>query len=251
MKLPLHLFAWPSRHNVHLALPLFLVVSFLLHVAGVAIFQVSYPRAHANSERSAEVYFLRAGTPEAARLAPMLAASDPALFSPGIISARDAWDVPETVYVANFDAEKPSLEALSPRSPGTVFGPPVARGPVTESVSPYRPAKSRTGGLPTTVRLEGGLKGRTLTPPKEARFSSAQVKDMNPTSFLVAVSPEGLPMHIFPIFSPKATANDALRQSAQRYLAACRFSPDGSKQESVWGTVTFLWGQDVERTVER
>lgn len=250
MKLPLHLFSWPSRQNVHLALPIFLVVSFLLHVAGIAIFQVSYPRSHANSERSAEVYFLRAGSPEAARLAPMLAASDPALFSPGIVSARDAWDVPETVYVANFDAEKPSLDALPPRSPGSSLPATTATGPVTAASGVAQPKKSRQPGLPTTVRLEGALKGRTFTAPQGQAFSSALVKDMNPTSFLVAVSPEGLPMHIFPMSSQKATANDALAQSALRYLAASRFSPSPGEPSPVWGTVTFLWGRDVERTAQ-
>lgn len=247
MKLPLHLFAWPSRHNVHLALPIFLVVSFLLHVAGIAIFQVSYPRSNAGGERSAEVYFLRTGSPEAARLAPMLAASDPALFSPGIISARDAWEVPETVYVANFDAEKPTLEALPPRPPGSFLPSTASAGPVTISPNVARSSKSRSPGLPTTIRLEGALKNRTITAPQNPHFSSVPVKDMNPTSFLVAVSPDGLPMHIFPMYSQKAAANDALAQSALRYLAASRFSPDTSGQQPVWGTVTFLWGQDVER----
>lgn len=247
MKLPLHLFAWPSRHNVHLALPIFLVISFLLHVAGIAIFQVSYPRSHASAERSAEVYFLRAGSPEAARLAPMLAASDPALFSPGIISARDAWEVPETEYVANFDAEKPTLADLPPRPPGSFLPSTAAAGPVTAGTVVARSKKTRAPGLPTTVRLEGALKDRTLTAPKDLHFSSVPVKDMNPTSFLVAVSADGLPMHIFPMFSQKAAANDALAQSALRYLAASRFSPNPDGTQPVWGTVTFLWGQDVER----
>ncbi len=82
MKLPLHLFAWPSRHNVYLALPLMIVLSLGLHIAGVAVFQVAYPRSHASLERSAEVYFLRAGSPEAARIAPLLAASDQPSFLP-------------------------------------------------------------------------------------------------------------------------------------------------------------------------
>ncbi|MEI6340005.1 MAG: hypothetical protein WCQ57_15720, partial [Verrucomicrobiota bacterium] len=64
MKLHLHLFDWPSRHNVHLALPLMLVLSFVLHAACVVVFQVDYPRTHASPEHSAEVFFLCPGSPE-------------------------------------------------------------------------------------------------------------------------------------------------------------------------------------------
>ena len=38
MKLRIHLFEWPSRHNVHLALPLMLVLSFVLHAASIFLF---------------------------------------------------------------------------------------------------------------------------------------------------------------------------------------------------------------------
>ena len=43
MKLRIHLFEWPSRHNVHLALPLMLVLSFALHAASMFLFHTSLP----------------------------------------------------------------------------------------------------------------------------------------------------------------------------------------------------------------
>ena len=57
----IHLFEWPSRHNVHLALPIMLVLSFLLHAACMFIFHATFPRSEGSRERSATVYiFCRA-----------------------------------------------------------------------------------------------------------------------------------------------------------------------------------------------
>lgn len=249
MKLPLHLFAWPSRHNIHIALPLFIILSLALHIAGVAVFQVAYPRSHPSPQRSAEVYFLQPGSAAAARLAPLLAASDPALFSPGIISGRDAWIVPETPYVANFDIDRPRLDPLPPANTTGFLPPTTSTGPVTPSVQTSPSPKKQTPGLPTALLLEGGLKGRTLTPPQNIKFSSTLTKEMTPTAFLVAVSPDGLPLHIFPmhVLSRNTYGHETLDQDALRYLAASRFSPLPDSAEPVWGTVVFLWGNDVEK----
>lgn len=247
MKHERHLFAWPSRHNVHLALPLMLVLSFLLHAACVLIFQVTYPRANGGRERSAQVYFLRPGSAEAARIAPMLEASDPALFSPGQPFGRDVWKVPETAYVASFDWEKPGLTGLpsdstarfSPSSSGS------GRNAVTltapKASSPLQP------GLPTMVKLGGALAGRTVTPPQNGKFSIIDVKSLKSTEFLLAVSPDGYPLHIFP---QRSSGNEILDRAALRYLTGSRFSRDTASKEAVWGTATFVWGSDVQRERE-
>lgn len=249
MKLPLHLFAWPSRHNVQLALPLMILLSLGLHVAGVAVFQVAYPRSHASPERSAEVYFLKPGSAEAAKIAPLLAASDPALFSPGVITGRDAWKLPETAYAANFDTDQPILDPLPAETPGSFLPDTASTGPVTSNVAALGETKKRAPGLPTVLRLEGGLKGRAITPPANLPFASTRTKEMPPTTFLLAVSPDGLPLHIFPlhVFSRQTSGNEDLDQTALRYLAASRFSPDPATTEPAWGTAVFLWGDDVRR----
>ena len=108
MKLRIHLFEWPSRHNVHLALPLMLVLSFLLHAACLFIFQATLPRSESSREHSAVAYALLPNSPEAAKIGPMLAASDPALFSTTKIIGQKAWKLPETAYVASFDEEVPA-----------------------------------------------------------------------------------------------------------------------------------------------
>ena len=95
MKLRIHLFEWPSRHNVHLALPIMLVLSFFLHAACMFIFHATFPRSEGSRERSVAVYHLLPGSPEAAKVAPMLAASDPALFSSTKIFGHNVWKLPE------------------------------------------------------------------------------------------------------------------------------------------------------------
>ncbi len=113
MKLRIHLFEWPSRHNVHLVLPIMLVVSFLLHAASLFIFQATFPRSEGSRERSAMIYYLLPESPEAVRIAPMLAASDPALFSSAKIFGREARKLPKTPYVASFDKESPGSRSLA------------------------------------------------------------------------------------------------------------------------------------------
>jgi hypothetical protein len=249
VKIDLHLFDWPSRHNVHLTLPLMLVLSFVLHAACAAVFQVAYPRSQASPERSAEVYFLQPGTPEAVQMAPLLAASDPALFSPGQLFGRDVWKLPETVYVASFDSEKPALSPLPATASGPVLPAVLSTGPVVGKQQHVEAkAVDRATGPPTVLKLGGALAGRTMTPPAEFLFSAPPKQGLIPAEFLIAVSPDGLPMHLFP---QNSSGNEKLDRAALSYLAAARFSPDAAGNEPAWGTATFLWGADVERKTEQ
>lgn len=244
-----HLFAWPSRHNIHIALPLFIVLALVLHIAGFMVFRVAYPRSHGSPERSAEVYFLQPGSQAAIRLAPILAASDPALFSPGELSERGAWTLPESPYVANFDIDRPSLDQMPAGSLSSSLPPTITPGPVALPREKTSSKTTRAPGLPTAIRLEGSLQDRSITPPSEAKFASTLTREMTPTSFLVAVSPDGLPLHIFPmhILSRSASGHEILDQDALRYLAGSRFSPAPNTTEPAWGTVVFQWGDDVEK----
>lgn len=245
MKLDLHLFDWPSRHNVHLALPLMLVLSFVLHAACVVVFQVAYPRSGASPERSAEVFFLRPGSPEAVQMAPLLTASDPALFSPGQLFGRDVWKLPETVYVASFDAEKPVLSALPAAESGLVLPPVTSFGPISRAPSGKQAAPEP--GLPTALRLGGDLAGRVVTPPAEFHFLAPARQALAPAEFLICISPDGRPMHLFP---QSSSGNEKLDRAALRYLAGARFSRDDPGGQPAWGTATFLWGADIEREKE-
>jgi len=242
VRLGLPIFAWPSRHNVHLVFPLMLIFSFLLHASCVLLFSVTYPRSKSAAPKSAEVFFLQPGSREEAALAPFLNAEDPALFSPGQVFGRHVWKLPETAYVPSFDVKSPSLEPLPPGAAQPML-PPVSEAEFVGLKAP--PPISGTPGLATTMRLGGGLAGRSFTPPAGFAFT-APGQALTPTSFMVAVSPDGLPMHLIPL--PQATSgSDSLDRAALRYLAGTRFAADPAAHDSVWGTATFLWGADVAR----
>lgn len=282
MKLPARLgllFEWPSRHNIHIVLPFMLVLAFLLHIAGIAAFQILRPRSRPSPERDAQVWFLSPSSPEYARLLPRLEASDPALFSAGRASGRDVWKLPETAYVPSFDAEPPRLEPYPAQKDAAPALPPLAR---TGPAHTYRPTAkpSPVPGLPTMVKLSGGLSGWTLIPPANAPgFNAQQNKALTPTVFLIALSPDGTPLHVFP--DPDRTSgNETLDRAALRHLLTSRYQPPSgvsspaavsdsapnannlpANQQSTpasdpknlkeagtaWGTATFLWGADVKR----
>ena len=240
-----HLFDWPSRHNVHLALPIMLVVSAGLHVAGVAAFQVVRPRAQAAPERSAQVYFLAPGSAEAARLAPLLAASDPALFSPAHAGGRGGWNLPETAYAPSFDAAPPALLAAPAPADPPVLPAVSSSRPVSENTSLARPLPPARPGFPTMVTFDGPLAGRSVTAPAEFSFRvipADGLKSLPAAEFLVAVSPEGRPLHFFP---RKSSGSEALDRAALQYLAGARVSADTGATAPAWGTATFHWGVDI------
>ncbi len=251
MKLRIHLFEWPSRHNVHLALPIMLVLSFFLHAACIFIFQATFPRSEGSRERSATVYALLPGSPEAAKIAPMLAASDPALFSSTKIFGRNVWKLPETAYVSSFDEETPVLAPL-PAPPPSQFLPPASgTAPVAAAAFVPKPAPPREPPVPTAVRFGGALERRAWTPPQNFDFATVAVlprQGLAPAEFLVAVSPDGLPMHLFP---QRSSGNENLDRAALQYLAGCRFAAAPSELEPAWGTATFVWGADIRQDSQR
>lgn len=241
------LFDWPTRHHVHLVLPLMLVVSFGLHAVGVVVFRASHPRSQASPERPAQIWFLPPGSPEAARVMPMLEASDPALFSPAQISARDIGSRPDTVYVPSFDSESPELAPL----PGEIIktlgpvGPLMAAirsGPIRGEPLPVQP------GIPTRLKTGGGLSGREVALPADASFHAPPRPGLLPQEFLVSVSPEGRVLHVFPLNS---SGNETLDREALQVLTRARFSAAAEETDPVWGTATFLWGVDVYREKTR
>lgn len=241
-----HLFDWPSRHHVHLALPVMLVISAGLHVAGILVFQQTHTRAKTHSERGAKAYFLAPGSAEAAKLAPLLAASDPALFSPAHPSVRDIWKLPETTYLASFDANAPALLTAPPSSAKIQLPPVSSAGPVTRDFAPAPAAQKPQPGIPTAVTFGQQLAGRAVTPPENFSFSVVPadgLKSLEPASFLIAVSPEGRTLYFF---LRRSSGSEALDRAALRYLAETRFATSGDA-EPAWSSATFHWGADVLR----
>ena len=242
MKRSGYLFEWPSRHNVHIALPLLLVVSFFMHALGVLLFQVTYPKSSGPSTRSAQVVFLMPGSKEANLIQPMLSASDPALFSPAQAFDRDRRDLPETDYIASFDASRPSLAPLpAGKTSSTAATPRYFDQKAPETFSP-----ARMSGPATRVELGGGLFGRSFTPPDAGQLPLPALQGLAPAEFLVAVSPEGKALHIIPQAAPGEEAVDPEALSyALRYLSLTRFAPQPGDAPA-WGTVSFEWGADIQ-----
>jgi outer membrane biosynthesis protein TonB len=246
LKLRIHLFEWPSRHNVHLALPIMLVLSFLLHAGSLFLFHATFPRSGGSPEQSAAVNYILPDSPEAAKLAPMLAASDPALFSSQVFGPN-VWNLPKTTYVASFDQEATALKPL-PAPPPSQFLPPYAgTSPVTVAAVVPKPPQLREPALPTILRFSGALEERAWTPPADPQFSETIAltrQGLAPAEFLVAVSPEGLPLHFFP---QQSSGDEDLDRAALRYLAGCRFTPSPREAGTTWGTATFVWGGDIRQ----
>lgn len=241
------LFDWPTRHHVHLVLPLMLVVSFALHALGVVVFRAARPQSRPSPERAARVWFLPPGSPQAARVMPMLAASDPAVFSPGEISARDRLSRPESEYVPSFDSESPELVPL-PEAGRKMLGP---VGPVVAAVRSDSPAPApppARPGLPTRLRPGGDLADREVALPADAAFHAPPRQGLLPLEFLVSVSPQGRVLYLFPMNS---SGNETIDREALRVLTRARFAARKEAPGATWGTATFLWGADVDRVKNR
>jgi outer membrane biosynthesis protein TonB len=244
VKLRIHLFEWPSRHNVHLALPLMLVLSFALHAASMFLFHTAFPSSNGSAERIASITYILPGSPEASKLAPILAASDPALFSPADVGPN-VWDLPKTAYVASFDEETPDLRPLPAPAPSEFLPPEPGTAPVTEATIVPKASLAPQPAPPTSVQFGGGLEKRAWTPPEGFKFSDVRALTQQgraPAEFLVAVSPDGLPLHFFP---QQSSGDENLDRAALRYLAGCRFAPAPAETEPAWGTALFLWGGDI------
>jgi hypothetical protein len=224
-----------------------LVLSFFLHAGCLFIFHATFPSSEASRERSATVYSLLPGSAEAARIEPMLAASDPALFSSTKVFGRNVWKLPRTAYVASFDEEVPALTTLPAPLPSQFLPPDSGTTPVSVATVVARTPPAREPSVPTAVRFGGSLERRAWTPPQNLDFATLGIlprQGLMPAEFLIAVSPDGLPMHLFP---QRSSGDENLDRTALKYLAGCRFEAAPSDREPAWGTATFVWGADVKQ----
>jgi len=239
VKLPLSHFEWPSRHNIHIALPLMIVVAFLLHAACIMVFQITDVRAPRRADRSAQVYFLRTDSTEAGGIRALLDASDPSLFSPEQRGEREAWRSPETAYTASYEANPPSLAPLPAAQLKT---PPLAIAPLSREMGP--PKFPPQAGLPTEVRFSGDLARRAFTPPDKFEFLAPTKIVLRPIEVLVGVAADGRVIHIAPL--EESSGNEILDRCAIEYLARGRFAPGAAG----WGVARFLWGNDIRRSTD-
>ena len=157
---------WPSRHNaLRSAAHAHALVS--PHAASMFLFHTAFPRSNGSAEQVLPSPILP-GSPEAAKLAPILAASDPALFSSADVGPN-VWNLPKTAYVASFDEETPDLKPCRRRVHPSSFPRSRHRAgdgrhdcPQGNAGSPACSAHERWFG--------GGLEKRAWTPPEGFSF---------------------------------------------------------------------------------
>lgn len=236
------LFEWPSRHNVHLALPLMMVLAFLFHVGGIFLFQASYPTDTRPEIRSAQVYFLRPGSPEAASVMPLITARDPGLFSPSSSEERDIWKLPATEYTPSFEKVRPRMEAFPappPEGLDRVWSPaPVAYPSLHQQIQ-----ASKLVAAPTRIVGADELHARSFDLLSDVSFSALEQQNLKPTAFLVAVAPEGTVKYALP---QSSSGNETLDAQALSALRKGKFSPIQADRDA-WGIISFYWGSDVTR----
>lgn len=237
------LFDWPERHHLHLFFPLALAFAAALHFASFFLFQISYPAVQARPLRTAEAYFLSPQSPAAAKLAPLIGASDPALFSPSQSSGRPNWDLSEAGYTASFDETKPQF-AEWPETAGDEARPQFWKPQPVNAGAGARPEAKSAPGANTVIRLGGELAERSFESSSSPVYHALPKQSLKPVQFLVAVSPEGRALHVFRLI--QSSGNEQLDKTASQALLQGKFSP-GPGNSPAWGTVTFHWGADVRR----
>ena len=147
--------------------------------------------------------------------------------------------------VASFDEETPELKPLPRPGPSEFLPPDPGTAPVTVATIVPKASPVSQPAPPTTLQFGGGLEKRAWTPPEGFKFSDVRALTQQgraPAEFLVAVSPDGRPLHFFP---QQSSGDENLDRAAIRYLAGGRFAPAPSETEPAWGTALFLWGGDI------
>jgi hypothetical protein len=240
------LFDWV--HDSRRLLALWLLVAIGLHAGAYALFRLRYPAPETPRISNATLYVLPPGSPQAARLAPFLAAADPALLAPERYDPSVAGVEPAIPpYQPSYAAAAPELAPLP--DPQHRILPPLLRdfGPV-----PIADAVARRTPLPpphsaTRIQFSAELLDRAPREIPKAKFTARPGDSLPAASFLISVAPDGRVLQVL----PEGTGpNEALIDAASRLLMRLRFAR-GRDSRITWGAATFHWGLDVKREEPR
>jgi hypothetical protein len=226
-----HVFHWPSVYPIRLLLPVMLVVSVLLHAAGLYLVRAeAAPRGVALPPRPARITVLPDGAASV-----LLAARDPSWLDPGRYRDRllpaPRWQRPP--------------RALQPETPALVAAPP---GPAAETwISALPPLAVRArlepssapqapGLAPVTARFDAG--GPEVTEEVLERLRAAAPAGAAPglpTEMLVVLDASGAARHVWLL---RSCGVPALDSAAQRAVQLSRFgaSPGGHR-----GVLRVVW----------
>lgn len=239
------LYDWAAAQNAPRRLTLWLLIALLLHGGTFLLFRVVWPPAVPVRVSDAGIYLLIPGSPEAERLAPFLAASDPALFAPERNRSSVLPDPTIPSYRPSFAVAAPPLVPLPDTQPRIL--PPLLRdlGPVPVAEKSPRVPSVATPAEKTQIVFSENLATRAPADWPEMNFTARPGDPLPPTGFLIAVAPDGRVLHVM-----KDGPGDVLDDDASQYLMHLRFGRGGDAG-TVWGIATFHWGRDVKRREPR
>lgn len=235
-------FHWPSRHSVHLLLPLMLMVSGLLHVAGIWVFGLARSEGTPKRVRPAVSYFASPAVGTPADILRSIAARDPSLYSAMASEIPAATPIGGTDYQPLYQEFIPTFEPLP--DPAVADLPPIVpRGALTPPRPPlptFSPAKT----VPSRVEFDHALEARLK--PVRILLPGTLPKGVAPapSTFLIAVDPDG---HIRFAFPMDSSGSEALDRAALRTLRTMRLREAPGSEAETWGSCTFFWGNDVSK----
>jgi len=239
------MFDWADEGRRRLAL--WVIAALVLHAAAYALLRINYPRPEPARISDATLYVLPPDSPAAARLAPFLAAADPALFAAERSDRIGQPAPPIPAYQPSYATDRPELLPLPDAQPRVL--PPLLRDfgpvPVSEPATPHPTAPAPAAD--TQILFSSSLSGRAPAERPKAKFTARPGDQLAPTRFLLAVAPDGRVLHVL---RDGATRNVALDDAASRLLMRIWFHR-GDDSQVAWGTATFYWGLDVKREEPR
>lgn len=238
MKSPVLTFEWPTRHRIHILLPVMVVLAALAHGAIFFLFAVRQPTPRAGGPNPAQVYFLPPGSATQIQLAALLSSADPALFAPGRGLPAEA--PMESVYTPQYlegsvdFAQPPKPTPVAPESK-TFQG--AVEIPRRTSATPQNRSPS-----PTRLRASTPIASRLPADLPATGFQTRSPEIPPPACFLIALSPEGDLRHVV---TDRSTGEADLDKAAIQFLRGISFLPVDSR-ETQWGFVEFQWGRDLQ-----
>ncbi len=256
------LFDWASAQESGRRLALWLIVAVLLHGCAYLLFRVSYPPPSSPRISDATLYVLLPDSPQARKLAPFLAAKDPALFAPEKMHGQELQTPPIPAYEPSYAVSTPQLVPLPDSQPRVL--PPLIRdfGPVPVTEPPVEPLSLPPPATKTRVLFSAALQARAPQKWPKARFTARPGDQLAPAQFLIAIAPDGRVLHVLKdsdsaaLRGPGSSGiapgddNQALDDEALQFLMSLWFQR-GPDSRTAWGTATFHWGLDVHREEPR
>ncbi len=235
------LFDWASAQDGVRRLALWLLAAAALHAGAYLLFRVTYPTPTPARISDATLYVLLPNSPEVRRLAPFLAAADPALFAPEKMHGQEMLAPSIPAYEPSYAVATPQLEPL-PDFQSRIL-PPLVRdfGPVPVADAPLAAVRQPLPARDTQVVFSAALQPRAPKKWPKARFAARPGDQLAPAQFLIAVAPDGRVLHVF-----KDGKTGVLDDAASQFLTALWFQR-GPDSHVSWGTATFHWGLDVKR----